>query len=76
MELIFQSETISNMAFLLWYLQDAGPWEITIIFTVTEQRDLYNCSDYDLHLWDQEGDNFPKLLDNELKLLGLFYPHF
>lgn len=39
---------------------------------MTEQIDLCNYSDYDMHLWGQEGDNFPKLLVNEQMLLGLF----
>ena len=43
---------------------------------MTEQTDLCNYSDYDMYLWDQEGDNFLKLLDNEQMLLGLFTSHF
>lgn len=61
---------------MLWYFQDAGPWEVTILFTVTEQIYLHNYSDYDMHLWGQEGDTFPKLLDNEQMWVGLFASHF
>lgn len=48
----------------------------TFFPTVTEQIDLRNYSDYDMHLWDQEGDNFLKLLDNEQMLLGLLTSNF